>query len=121
MSFLRDHKDALLFLLLFLSLCVAPNSLHGLLITSCYPTSDPFVQPIAWLLSLGTDTVNARPFSSTANVALSRNVFHYFRVGPRPFRPAACYRQQFHRLIINPTLMILLIPAIYFQKLKRAS
>jgi exosortase F-associated protein len=24
---------------------------------------------------------------------------------------------QFHRLIINPTLMILLIPAIYFQKL----
>ncbi|SRR5260221_1819581 len=26
---------------------------------------------------------------------------------------------QFHRLIINPTLMILLIPAIYFQKLSR--
>ena len=26
---------------------------------------------------------------------------------------------QFHRLIINPTLMILLIPAIYFQKQSR--
>ena len=26
---------------------------------------------------------------------------------------------QFHRLIINPTLMILLVPAIYFQKLSR--
>lgn len=26
---------------------------------------------------------------------------------------------QLHRLIINPTLMILLIPAIYFQKLSR--
>ncbi len=26
---------------------------------------------------------------------------------------------QFHRLIINPTLMILLIPAIYYQKLSR--
>ena len=26
---------------------------------------------------------------------------------------------QFHRLIVNPTLMILLIPAVYFQKLSR--
>ncbi len=26
---------------------------------------------------------------------------------------------QFHRLIINPTLMILLIPAIYFQKIAK--
>lgn len=26
---------------------------------------------------------------------------------------------QFHRLIVNPTLMILLIPAVYFQKFSR--
>jgi exosortase F-associated protein len=26
---------------------------------------------------------------------------------------------QLHRLIINPTLMILLVPAVYFQKLSR--
>lgn len=27
---------------------------------------------------------------------------------------------QFHRLIVNPTLMILLIPAVYFQKFSRS-
>lgn len=26
---------------------------------------------------------------------------------------------QFHRMIVNPTLMILLIPAVYFQKISR--
>lgn len=26
---------------------------------------------------------------------------------------------QFHRLIVNPTLMILLIPAVYFQRLRK--
>jgi exosortase F-associated protein len=27
---------------------------------------------------------------------------------------------QFHRLIVNPTLMLLLVPALYFQKSKKA-
>lgn len=28
---------------------------------------------------------------------------------------------QFHRLIVNPTLMILLIPAVYFQRLRKTN
>jgi len=28
---------------------------------------------------------------------------------------------QFHRLIVNPTLMILIFPAVYFQRLKKSS
>jgi exosortase F-associated protein len=31
------------------------------------------------------------------------------------------FLSQFHRLIVNPTLMILLIPAIYYQKTKRVA
>lgn len=34
-----------------------------------------------------------------------------------PTELSAPLLSQFHRLIINPTLMILLIPAVYFQKL----
>ncbi len=79
-----------------------------LLILHCW-FNDPKITRLAWSIQL-IDTLILLPVYLTLKLTLE---------GDKEI--SSPLLSQLHRMIVNPTLMILIIPGVYFQRLKRSA
>jgi exosortase family protein XrtF len=77
-NFIRENRNALIFLLVFASLYLVLNTAYGFYIQHYYPSSDPFTQnvtaQVVWFISLFDPSVTWQASILNNNVAVSNTM-----------------------------------------------